>query len=256
MRIIDCKAIAAKVLNESTVEKLKGRVLHVVMKNQNPDNLSYLKSIYKIAKKYDVTVPVYSLPENLPLSQGANVVLGTELLPDNEKVLFLGFNEEEVTELYQSSESIGSILQVLDNPLRRSAVWAVLMALAYALTDEMNEPQKTVVIGRSDLAKDCGTKLLKYNHTVTFVHTKTEGMVDYLREADNIVSFAGSPNLITGDMVKDGATVISVGCALAGGVLCGDIDMDSMKEKKVFVTAPTGGIGALTTALLFAELAE
>lgn len=256
MRIIDCKAIAAQVLNDATVEKLKDRVLHVVMKNQNPDNLSYLKSIYRTARKYGVTVPTYTLPDDCPTCAKVDAVLGEKPLPKNEKVLFLGFKDDELTELVRDSKAIDDLMQVLDNPLCHCAVWAAIMTLDRVLGNDMERPHRTTVIGRSELAMDCGRELLMHNHTVTFCHTSTEDLESYLRASDVIVSFAGSPNLITSDMVKDGAIIISVGCAVAGGVLCGDVDMDSMKNKNVLVTAPTGGIGALTTALLFVDLAE
>lgn len=255
MHIIDCKAIAATVLNESTIERLKDRVLHVVMKNKNPDNLSYLKSIYKMAKNLGVSVPVYSVPNTVPLSDAVNTLMGIKPLPDNEKILFLGYNEEEVTELWRGSPSL-NICQVLDNPMDRIATRAVCLSLYNVMSVTMILPKRTTIIGRSELAIGCGTDLLKCNHTVTFVHTKTEDMADYLKDADIIVSFAGSPNLITGDMVKDGSIIISVGCSMKDGKLCGDIDMNSMQNKNVAVTPTLGGIGALTTALLFSELAK
>lgn len=243
MKIIDCKRIAAKILDEETVKKLKGKVIHAVVKDSSGDNLSYLKSIKRTAEKYEVTVVEHSSVNTL------------KPLKDNEFVLFVGHKDDEVKELVCSTPAIPLWLCVLDLPEAKDVVCAVDQILMDTLGEKYNGPIKTVVIGRSALATQCGMLLLKENHTVTFCHTKTENLEDYCKEADAIVSFAGCPNLIKGDMVKEGAIIVSVGCGFKDGKLCGDIDLDSMKDKDVWVTPTPGGVGVVTTAMLFSYLA-
>lgn len=252
MKIIDCKQIAAEILNEETVKKLKGKTIFAVMKNHNKDNISYLKSIQKTAEKYDVTVKDYTLPQGM----SPDALWGCEKLSENVFVLFVGYKENEIRELVAWSKSIPNFLKVLDPPDAPDVVCAVDQILVRVLGKKYGKPIKTTVIGRSELATKCGFLLLKENQTVTFCHTMTENLKECCKDADVIVSFAGERNLIRGDMVKEGAVIISVGCSFANGKLHGDIDLDSMQNKNVWVTPTPGGTGQVCTALLFDYLAE
>ena len=251
MKIIDCKKIAAELLNEETVKKLKGKVIHAVLKNHNKDNLSYLKSIQKTAEKYEVEVKSYTLSAEINVDS----VWGCRKLSNDESVLFVGYKEKEVRGLVAGSKSICGWSQVLDPPEAPDVACAVDWILLKLLGNKYGKPLKTTVIGRSELATKTGFGLLECNHTVTFCHTMTENLKEYCKSADVIVSFAGCPDLIRGDMVKKGAVIISVGCSFKDGKLCGDIDLESMQNRNVWVTPTPGGVGAVTTALLFDYLA-
>lgn len=134
-------------------------------------------------------------------------------------------------------------------------VVAVLEVISY-LGMLNKAPERTAIIGRSRNAKALYSALVNRDHTPVMVHTRTVGMESILREADLIVSFAGSPNLIKSDMVKDFATVISVGCNTLDGKLCGDIDVESFSNRNVTITPTPGGIGPICTAVLFRDIAK
>lgn len=94
--------------------------------------------------------------------------------------------------------------------------------------------------------------------TTTICHRNTPRpqLAAYTRAADIIVSAAGVPNLITGDMVKPGACVIDVGitrvrCQDTGRTrLVGDVDFQAVKEVAGFITPVPGGVGPMTVAML------
>ncbi len=65
-----------------------------------------------------------------------------------------------------------------------------------------------------------------------------------------IKSFEGKPNLITPDMVKQGAVVIDVGCTKVGDKLLGDVDFDGLQGIASFITPVPGGVGPMTVACL------
>lgn len=108
-----------------------------------------------------------------------------------------------------------------------------------------------VIIGRSNLVgKPLAQLLLKRNATVSICHSRTKDLASITRQADILVVAVGKPNLITADMVKDGAVVIDVGINRVNGKLCGDVDFNNVAEKASFITPVPGGVGQMTVAML------
>lgn len=259
MKIIDCKRIQEEILNKETAAKLKGKEFIVLLKDNSPENQSYLKSIRLNAMRYGVFPVTITLPKNAD-AWDIDYAIKEEALENREgrlpkAVLMVGFTPEEMLRISKLSSVLHNVT-LLDSPFNPDVVRAVETILRSVMGDKFDSPTRTVVIGRSELAVKAGFRLLYRNHTVIFCHTHTENLEGYCQSADVIVSFAGCPNLITGNMVKDGAVIISVGCGFKDGKLCGDIDMDSMKDRGVMVTATPGGVGLVTTALLFESLAN
>ncbi len=109
-----------------------------------------------------------------------------------------------------------------------------------------------VVVGRSAIVgKPMAMQLMLHDGTVTVCHTKTVNLKDVTTRADILIVAAGSPRLITADMVAPGAVVIDVGNNRDGeGRLCGDVDFDAVKEKAAYLTPVPGGVGPMTVAML------
>jgi methylenetetrahydrofolate dehydrogenase (NADP+) / methenyltetrahydrofolate cyclohydrolase len=113
------------------------------------------------------------------------------------------------------------------------------------------ESARAVVIGRSILVgKPLAALLLAANATVTHCHSRTRDLGSICREADILVAAAGQAGLITGEMVREGATVIDVGTNRVGGKLVGDVDFDSVRERAGAITPVPGGVGPMTRAML------
>jgi methylenetetrahydrofolate dehydrogenase (NADP+)/methenyltetrahydrofolate cyclohydrolase len=110
------------------------------------------------------------------------------------------------------------------------------------------------VIGRSILVgKPLVQLLLKANATVTHCHSRTRDLPAVSREADVLIAAVGSPGLVTGDMVREGATVIDVGTNRTDDGLVGDVDFDAARERAGAITPVPGGVGPMTIALLLAN---
>jgi len=113
------------------------------------------------------------------------------------------------------------------------------------------EGARAVVIGRSILVgKPLAALLLAANATVTHCHSRTRDLAAVCREADVVVAAAGRPGLVTGEMVRVGATVIDVGTNRVDGKLVGDVDFDSASERAGAITPVPGGVGPMTRAML------
>lgn len=109
-----------------------------------------------------------------------------------------------------------------------------------------------VVVGRSAIVgKPMAMQLMLHDGTVTVCHTKTKNLGEITARADILIVAAGSPRLITADMVAEGAVVIDVGNNRdENHHICGDVDFDAVKEKAAYLTPVPGGVGPMTVAML------
>jgi methylenetetrahydrofolate dehydrogenase (NADP+)/methenyltetrahydrofolate cyclohydrolase len=113
------------------------------------------------------------------------------------------------------------------------------------------EGAEAVVIGRSMLVgKPVAALLLAANATVTHCHSRTRDLAAECRRADILVAAVGVPELITGDMVKEGVTVLDVGMNRTAGGLKGDVHFESVEAKARAITPVPGGVGPMTIAML------
>jgi methylenetetrahydrofolate dehydrogenase (NADP+)/methenyltetrahydrofolate cyclohydrolase len=115
------------------------------------------------------------------------------------------------------------------------------------------------VIGRSNIVgKPMAQLLLGDSCTVTIAHSRTKDLADVVRRADIVVAAVGRPQMVPGDWIKPGATVIDVGINRiekeGGGTrLVGDADYDSCAEVAGAITPVPGGVGPMTIACLLAN---
>lgn len=117
-----------------------------------------------------------------------------------------------------------------------------------------------VIVGRSLIVSKPLASLLMApgpNATVTLCHRHTVELAQHTRMADILVVAVGKPGLITGDMVKPGATVIDVGTTRVpdaahprGYVIKGDVDYDAVSRIAHAITPVPGGVGPMTIAML------
>ena len=123
------------------------------------------------------------------------------------------------------------------------------------------EGKDVVIVGRSQIVgKPLANLLLQKNAdgnaTVTVCHSRTTDLAAHTRRADIVIAAAGAPELITGDMLTDGVTVIDVGVNRVdadnekGYELVGDVEFDSAEAKAEYITPVPGGVGPMTIAML------
>jgi len=118
-----------------------------------------------------------------------------------------------------------------------------------------------VVVGRSNIVgKPMANLLLKDSCTVTIAHSRTKNIEEVCKQADIVVAAVGRPEMVTGDWIKPGATVIDVGInriphpTVEGKTkLVGDCDYASCAEVAGAITPVPGGVGPMTIACLLAN---
>ncbi|MCL4132354.1 UNVERIFIED_CONTAM: hypothetical protein GTU68_054558 [Idotea baltica] len=116
-----------------------------------------------------------------------------------------------------------------------------------------------VVIGRSNIVgKPMAQLLLGDSCTVTIAHSRTKDLASVVRQADIVVAAVGRAQMVPGDWIKPGATVIDVGInriekSEGGTRLVGDVDYDSCVAVAGAITPVPGGVGPMTIACLLAN---
>lgn len=129
------------------------------------------------------------------------------------------------------------------------------------LLDKMNIPiegANAVVLGRSNIVgMPVALLLIGRNATVTVCHSRTRDLPGTTRQADILIAAVGRPEMVKGDWVKPGATVIDVGTnrvddpsSEKGYRLTGDVDFDEVKEVAGAISPSPGGVGPMTIAML------
>lgn len=114
-----------------------------------------------------------------------------------------------------------------------------------------------LVIGRSNIVgKPIAMLLMKEHATVTIAHSRTVNLPEKCKRADIIIAAVGKPNMVTEDMVKDGAVVIDVGVNRVDGKLVGDCDFNALKDKVSYITPVPGGVGPMTITSLLQNTLE
>lgn len=114
------------------------------------------------------------------------------------------------------------------------------------------EGKEVIIVGRSNIVgKPLALLLLNRHATITICHTRTQRLPDVTKRADILIAAVGKPELITADMVREGAVVIDVGInRLEGGRLVGDVAFSEVAQKASYITPVPGGVGPMTIAML------
>jgi methylenetetrahydrofolate dehydrogenase (NADP+)/methenyltetrahydrofolate cyclohydrolase len=109
---------------------------------------------------------------------------------------------------------------------------------------------RAVVVGRSNIVgKPMALLLLAEHATVTICHSRTRDLGAVVHEADVVVAAVGRAGMITGEMVREGATVVDVGINRVEGKVVGDVAED-VRDKAGLLTPVPGGVGPMTIASL------
>jgi methylenetetrahydrofolate dehydrogenase (NADP+)/methenyltetrahydrofolate cyclohydrolase len=117
-----------------------------------------------------------------------------------------------------------------------------------------------VIIGRGltigrPLALVLALKEPNANAAVTVVHTGVQDLASYTKQADIVIAAAGRASIVTPDMVKPGAAVVSAGITMEGRRVVPDVD-ESVAEVAGWITPRLGGVGPTTRAMLLSNTVD
>jgi len=148
--------------------------------------------------------------------------------------------------------NLGRLVMGIDAPLActPAGIQALLMHYEIPIAG-----RHVVIVGRGltigrPLANLMALKQPGANAAVTVIHTGVPNLGDYTREADILISAAGTPGLITPEMVKPGAVVVGAGVAYEGRKVLSDV-VEEVAEVASWMSPRLGGVGPMTRALLY-----
>ncbi|HWD40670.1 MAG TPA: bifunctional 5,10-methylenetetrahydrofolate dehydrogenase/5,10-methenyltetrahydrofolate cyclohydrolase [Fimbriimonas sp.] len=255
------------------VEALRARSikprLHVLVATQDPASLKYVAMKKKWAEAAGIECATTEISNDttqdeiqqmiLRLNAQANVhgVLIQHPLPrhldESEALMTLGA-EKDVDGI--TPQSLGRL--VADLPGFRCATPFGVMKLLEHHEIPL-QGKRALVIGRSVIVgKPMALMLLQKHCTVTIAHSRTEDLPERCRESDIVVAAVGRPELVKGDWIKPGATVVDCGYNRVEGRQgdVGDVDYESVKEVAGFITPVPGGVGPMTVAMLLSNVVD
>lgn len=136
-------------------------------------------------------------------------------------------------------------------PTLRSCTPMGVMTLLQSVLADMRGMNALVVGASNHVGRPMGLELLMAGCTVTTANSHTRNLPVLALQADIMVVAVGKPNLVKGDWVKEGATVVDVGInRLPDGRICGDVEAEMARERAAWITPVPGGVGPMTVASL------
>ncbi len=273
-QIIDGKKISAEIREElrPRVEKLtvQGNKpgLAVVLVGSDPASQVYVRNKERACEKLGILSVKHALPEetsqeeilnlveNLNRDSSIHGILVQLPLPShvNEKEVLYAISPEKDVDGFHP-QNLGRL--VIGDPLYLPCTpWGVQELLLRS--DVEVEGKNVVIFGRSNIVgKPLSMMLIQKakgaNATVTICHTRTREPKFFTRSADILIAAAGSPSLVTADMVKEGAVVIDVGINKVNDRLVGDVDFAEVSKVASRITPVPGGAGPMTIAMLMSN---
>jgi methylenetetrahydrofolate dehydrogenase (NADP+) / methenyltetrahydrofolate cyclohydrolase len=269
-RILDGRATLAAIKTELSVRvaalRERGVVpgLGTVLVGDDPGSRWYVNAKHKDCAEIGVTSIRRELPATATLDEVLAVV--DELNADPECTAFLvqqptGLDEFAILSRVDPVKDVdglhpfnlGALVLGETAPVPCTPAGIIELLRRYEVPIAGAE---VVVVGRGiTVGRPLGLMLTRRseNATVTLCHTRTRDLAGHVRAADIVVAAAGSPGLITADMVRPGAAVLDVGVSRVDGKIAGDVAAD-VAEVAGWLAPNPGGAGPMTRALLLTNV--
>ena len=195
--------------------------------------------LHEYILRFNEDPAVHSILLQLPLPSGL----------DEERALLMIDPEKDVDGIHPVN--LGRLVMGRPGPLSCTPAGILELLTAYGV---QVEGRHAVVIGRGltigrPLALLLALKRPGCNAAVTVVHTGVADIAPYVRQADIVVAAAGSPGIVTPDMVKPGAAVVAAGTTFEGKKVLSDVD-ERVAEVAGWLSPRLGGVGPMTRAML------
>ncbi len=268
MHILDGKALSDKIkenIKRETKElKEKGIVpgLAVILVGDNPASHTYVRmkekacemtGIYSIVHKMPLDISEEKILEtirmmnNNPNIDGILVQLPLPSQIDTQKILDSIDPRKDVDGFHPFN--VGRLVLGLDCFVPCTPLGVMRLLKEYNIDVKGMD---ACVVGASNIVgKPMMNLLLNSFATVDICHIYTKNLKSHTKRADILIVGVGKPNLITKDMVKEGAIVIDIGInRLENGKLVGDVDFENVAPLTSYITPVPGGVGPMTIAML------
>jgi len=271
--IIDGRKIAEEVLGELKKEieskKLKLRLAAVLVGN-DPEFEKFVQIKGKKAEEIGIEYPIYQFPKDIETEELAKRVKEISAISDGALIeLPLPEHIDQQTVLNQIP--VDKDVDVLSSASQRrfyadkergfDADSRVLPPAVEALKIVLDEfgvelkDKKVAVFGQGILVgAPVSYWLEKQGMEVFRIDSETKNPGQYSKISDLIVTGVGKPDLVTGDMVKNGVVVVDFGYGKKDNKMVGDIDFESVSSKALLITPVPGGMGPVLIVAVLKNL--
>jgi methylenetetrahydrofolate dehydrogenase (NADP+)/methenyltetrahydrofolate cyclohydrolase len=269
-KIIDGKQIAKNIRMELKDEiknlKEEGRVpgLTVVMVGNNPASETYVSMKEKAAKEIGINSKLIKKEDDISEEELLNLIDDLNNDPSVDGILVQlplpdHIDEKKVIESIKPDKDVdgfhpintGRLFSGQEDVLRYEACTPLGIIRLLEREGIEIDGKNATIVGRSNIVgKPIAHLLLERHATVTICHSHTKDLKAETKRADIVVAAVGRPEMITGDMIKEGAVVIDVGINRVDGKLLGDVEFESAKKVASKITPVPGGVGPMTIAML------
>ena len=268
MQILDGKALSLKIKAKAKEDiktlKAKGITpgLAVVVIGDDSASHTYVRMKEKACEEVGIYSIIHKMPDDIsqdkiletigmmnknPNIDGILIQLPLPKHIDTTKVLQAVCEKKDVDGFHPFN--VGKLVLNLDTFTPCTPLGVMKLLEAYKI-----EPKglDVCIVGASNIVgKPMMNLLLNANASVDICHIYTKELKAHTKRADLLIVGVGRANLITKDMVKDGAIVIDIGInRLENGKLVGDVAYDEVSPKCSFITPVPGGVGPMTIAML------
>lgn len=271
MQLLDGKALSEKIKkelkseSETLIEKGITPCLAVILVGDDPASQTYVNSKEKSCHAAGIASIVRRLPastseaELLELISSLNndvtvdgilVQLPVPKHIDSAKIIEAIDPKKDVDGFHPFN--VGRLMAGLDGFVPCTPFGVMKLLEEYNISVRGMD---ACVIGASNIVgKPMMNLLLNASATVEICRSSTKNLKEHTLRADLIVVGVGKINLLTADMVKEGAIVIDVGINRnSEGKIVGDVDFESVAPKCTYITPVPGGVGPMTIAMLLAN---
>lgn len=264
MIIVDGKKLSSEILanirEDISTLKIKPK-LFAILVGSNPASVSYLGEKRKKCEEAGIEFTLYNFTEAITTTQLRSriakirkekkptaIIVQLPLPPqiNTQYILDAIPPEEDVDVLSSRAQGLLATGKSKVLPPTAAAVLHIIETCNLQL-----EILHVVLVGIGTLVgKPLLTLFADKAASITVVRSKTENMPYFTQKADVLITGVGKPNLITGNMVKEGVVALDAGYAKIDGKVAGDLDFNSVAKKASIITPVPGGVGPLTVAML------
>jgi len=268
MKVLDGKALSLKIKNrvKEEIKDLRDKGitpgLAVVIIGDDPASHTYVRMKEKACEDVGIYSILHKMPEDIsqekiletiemmnknPNIDGILIQLPLPKHIDTSKILQAVTASKDVDGFQPFN--VGKLALGLDTFTPCTPLGVMKLLEEYDIDPKGLD---TCIVGASDIVgKPMMNLLLNANATVDICHIYTKDLKEHTKRADLLIVGVGKPDLITEDMVKEGAIVVDIGInRLESGKLVGDVSYDSVAKKCSYITPVPGGVGPMTIAML------
>lgn len=274
------KSIRERLLGEiQEAQKINPRFkpsLKIIQVGERSDSTTYVRMKLKAAHEAGIDCELLPFPETVTEAELLEVITRLNYDPSVHGLLVQlplpkTISEYNITSAVADEKdvdgfgtnNIGELAKRGGHPLFTPCTPKGVMALLSESGVDL-KGKNAVVLGRSDIVGSPVSYLLKNaDATVTVCHSKTQGLENYLKNADVVVAAIGKANFVKGEWLKPGVVVIDVGTNFvpddtkkSGQRLVGDVDFASASEVASQITPVPGGVGPMTVAMLLQNVVD